>query len=85
MVCAVDDGEFVLADLQMAASKAHMRAPASATGFWPCRALPRAAASDRRDLEHAGKAYKTVRNELEAYEGQLAEKIEIVALNKSTP
>ena len=32
--------------------------------------------------EHAGKAYKTVRHELEAYEGQLAEKIEIVALNK---
>src|SRR5580692_1644877 len=32
--------------------------------------------------EHAGKAYKTVRTELEAYEGLLAEKIEIVALNK---
>ena len=32
--------------------------------------------------EHAGKAYKTVRAELEAYAGQLAEKIEIVALNK---
>ena len=32
--------------------------------------------------EHAGKAYKTVRTELEAYEGQLADKIEIVALNK---
>jgi GTPase len=32
--------------------------------------------------EHAGKAYKTVRHELEAYEGQLADKIEIVALNK---
>ena len=32
--------------------------------------------------EHAGKAYKTVRKELEAYEGHLAEKIEIVALNK---
>src|SRR5206468_944666 len=32
--------------------------------------------------EHAGKAYKTVRTELDAYEGQLAEKIEIVALNK---
>src|SRR5271165_59888 len=32
--------------------------------------------------EHAGKAYKTVRGELEAYEGQLADKIEIVALNK---
>ena len=32
--------------------------------------------------EHAGKAYKTVRAELEAYGGQLTEKIEIVALNK---
>jgi GTP-binding protein len=32
--------------------------------------------------EHAGKAYKTVRTELDAYEGDLAGKIEIVALNK---
>ncbi|MDE1936480.1 GTPase, partial [Bradyrhizobium sp.] len=32
--------------------------------------------------EHAGKAYKTVRAELEAYEGHLAEKTEIVVLNK---
>src|SRR5438128_8065864 len=32
--------------------------------------------------EHAGKAYKTVRGELEAYEGNLADKLEIVALNK---
>src|SRR6267154_1697779 len=32
--------------------------------------------------EHAGKAYKTVRTELEAYAGHLADKIEIVALNK---
>jgi len=32
--------------------------------------------------EHAGKAYKTVRTELEAYDGHLADKIEIVALNK---
>ena len=32
--------------------------------------------------EHAGKAYKTVRHELEAYGGQLTEKTEIVALNK---
>ena len=31
---------------------------------------------------HAGKAYKTVRGELEAYAGELADKIEIVALNK---
>jgi len=32
--------------------------------------------------EHAGKAYETVRNELEAYAGELTDKIEIVALNK---
>ena len=32
--------------------------------------------------EHAGQAYKTVRKELEAYQGDLADKIEIVALNK---
>jgi GTP-binding protein len=32
--------------------------------------------------EHAGNAYKTVRTELDAYEGDLADKIEIVALNK---
>src|SRR5207249_129526 len=32
--------------------------------------------------EHTGKAYKTVRTELEAYHGHLAEKIEIVALSK---
>ena len=33
-------------------------------------------------VEHAGKAYKTVRTELEAYDSNLADKIEIVALNK---
>jgi GTP-binding protein len=32
--------------------------------------------------EHAGRAYKTVRAELEAYGGSLADKIEMVALNK---
>ncbi|MGC2777371.1 MAG: GTPase ObgE [Bradyrhizobium sp.] len=32
--------------------------------------------------EHAGKAYKTVRHELEAYGGLLTDKLEIVALNK---
>ena len=32
--------------------------------------------------EHAGKAYKTVRTELDAYQGHLADKVEIVALNK---
>jgi GTP-binding protein len=33
--------------------------------------------------EHAGKAYKTVRNELVAYGQGLADKREIVALNKA--
>jgi len=32
--------------------------------------------------EHAGNAYKTVRTELDAYEGNLTDKIEVVALNK---
>src|SRR5205085_3113625 len=32
--------------------------------------------------EHAGKAYRTVRRELEAYQGHLADKVELVALNK---
>src|ERR1700756_751378 len=32
--------------------------------------------------EHAGAAYKTVRGELEAYGGQLADKTQVVALNK---
>jgi len=32
--------------------------------------------------EHAGKAYKTVRAELDAYEGELGDKLEIVALSK---
>jgi len=33
--------------------------------------------------EHAGKAYKTVRAELEAYGGGLADKAEVIALNKA--
>jgi GTP-binding protein len=33
--------------------------------------------------EHAGKSYKTVRAELEAYGGGLADKAEVVALNKA--
>jgi GTP-binding protein len=33
--------------------------------------------------EHAGNAYNTVRTELEAYGGRLAEKAEVVALNKA--
>jgi GTP-binding protein len=32
--------------------------------------------------DHAGKAYKTVRRELDAYDAKLAEKVELVALNK---
>ena len=60
-----------------------MRATASATAF---SAMSSAAACcsiwSMATGEHAGKAYKTVRPELEAYEEHLADKPEIVALNK---
>ena len=60
-----------------------MKASASATAF---SAMSSAAACcciwSMRTCEDAGKAYKTVRTELEAYEGDLADKPEIVALNK---
>ena len=49
----------------------------------PRRALPRSSASRRRHGRHAGEAYKTVRAELSAYGHGLAEKPEIVALNKA--
>ena len=60
-----------------------MKAPGSATGFW---AMSSAAACCLHLIdatcEHAGKAYKTVRGELDAYAETLSDKVEIVALNK---
>ena len=60
-----------------------MKASASAT---VSSAMSSAAAffciSSTPACEHAGKAYKTVRHEFEAYGGGLTEKPEIVALSK---
>jgi hypothetical protein len=81
-VVRVDAREFVLADIPGLIEGAH-------EGPWPrrplprpCRALPRAAASVDGTSEHAGKAYKTVRQELSLYGEGLDEKPEIVALSK---
>jgi len=61
-----------------------MKAPASAIGFLGhverCRVLLHLVDAT---CEHAGQAYKTVRTELEAYEGHLAERSRSSALTRS--
>ncbi|HWP15131.1 MAG TPA: GTPase ObgE, partial [Xanthobacteraceae bacterium] len=81
-VVRIDEREFVLADLPGLIENAH-----EGVGLGDrflghverCRVLLHLVDAT---CEHAGKAYKTVRTELDAYEGNLADKIEIVALNK---
>lgn len=81
-VVQVDSREFVLADIPGLIEGAH---EGSGLGdrflghIERCRVLLHLVDAT---CEHAGKAYKTVRNELEAYEHDLTDKIEIVALNK---
>jgi GTP-binding protein len=81
-VVAIDGREFVLADIPGLIEGAHEGAGLGDRFLGHierCRVLLHLvdATSD-----HAGKAYKTVRRELEAYGAGLAEKAEIVALSK---
>src|SRR5665213_1631072 len=81
-VVDVDGREFVLADIPGLIEGAHEGAGLGDRFLGHverCRVLLHLVDAT---CEHAGKAYKTVRTELNAYEGDLASKIEIVALNK---
>src|SRR6202040_1262520 len=81
-VVDVDGREFVLADIPGLIEGAHEGAGLGDRFLGHverCRVLLHLVDAT---CEHAGKAYKTVRTELEAYAGHLADKIEIVALNK---
>ncbi len=81
-VVAVDDREFVLADIPgliEGAHEGHGLGDRFLGHIERCRVLLHLVDAGS---EHAGRAYKTVRHELEAYENGLAEKPEIVVLSK---
>src|SRR5436190_5747753 len=82
-VVLIDGREFVLADIPGLIEGAHEGAGLGDRFLGHverCRALLHIVDGT---CEHAGKAYKTVRAELEAYDQGLTDKIEIVALNKA--
>jgi GTPase len=82
-VAAVDGREFVLADIPGLIEGAHEGAGLGDRFLGHlerCRVLLHLVDGT---CEHAGKAYKTVRNELVSYGHSLADKREIVALNKA--
>jgi GTP-binding protein len=81
-VVSIDGREFVLADIPGLIEGAHEGAGLGDRFLGHverCRVLLHLVDAT---CEHAGRAYKTVRHELEAYEHGLTDKIEIVALNK---
>jgi GTP-binding protein len=81
-VVQIDSREFVLADIPGLIEGAHEGAGLGDRFLGHverCRVLLHLIDAT---CEHAGKAYKTVRTELEAYAESLTDKIEIVALNK---
>ena len=82
-VVEIDGREFVLADIPGLIEGAHEGAGLGDRFLGHierCRVLLHLVDGTG---EHAGKAYKTVRAEIEAYDDALAEKAEIVALNKA--
>jgi GTP-binding protein len=82
-VVSVDGSEFVLADIPGLIEGAHEGAGLGDRFLGHverCRVLLHLVDGT---CEHAGKAYKIVRNELAAYGHGLADKREIVALNKA--
>ncbi|HTJ01468.1 MAG TPA: GTPase ObgE [Methylovirgula sp.] len=81
-VVSIDGREFVLADIPgliEGAHEGHGLGDHFLGHIERCRVLLHLVDAG---CEHAGQAYKTVRNELEAYDGGLTEKPEIVALSK---
>jgi GTP-binding protein len=81
-VVAIDEREFVLADIPGLIEGAHLGAGLGDRFLGHierCRVLLHLVDATS---EHAGKAYKTVRREIEAYGAGLAQKPEIVALSK---
>ncbi len=81
-VAAIDGREFVLADIPGLIEGAHQGAGLGDRFLGHierCRVLLHLVEATG---EHAGRAYKTVRHELDAYGAGLAEKPEIVALSK---
>jgi GTP-binding protein len=82
-VVRADDREFVLADIPgliEGAHEGHGLGDRFLGHVERCRVILHLVDASG---DHAGKAYKTVRHELEAYGGGLAEKPEIVALSKT--
>ena len=81
-VVRADGREFVLADIPGLIEGAHEGTGLGARFLGHierCRVLLHLVDAT---CEHAGKAYRTVRAELDAYDAGLADKLEIVALNK---